>query len=810
MKRLLFILLIFSASLLYGQKITTIEQMNYAGPFAVSVPKITDSLGVNGKPFKNSDLLNSVSENAQTSGTFSSNVIPSLRESMSISLFTFYINNQNFTKADIKVKGPKNYKVYLNGKEASGKLKLEPKNNKIVIKTLSEAGASDSLKVTLEGQNPIAYQLSSTHSFGLDDMLYGKRTTGSAISEDGKWIIVNYSETGRNGRARTYQQLKELASGRLVEQRNGMRWFNGGNYYCYEEITDGNRKLIKCNPATGEKITIAENIPQGAIFESPAEDYLIIAGSEEGPKEDPDVYQILMPDDRQPGWRRRSYIQKMDLKTGVVQRLTFGNRSSRVFDISADGKSILYGTSSTQIQKRPLNVVDICVMDAATLKVDTIIKHGEFIDGASFSPDGKKLLVSGSPEAFDGIGSQLPKGQPANMYDKQLYLYDITTGRVTPLTKEFNPSISRVVWSRRDNLIYASVTEGEYVTFYSINPSNGKIKQIPLPVEVMGAYSLPEKGSMMSYVGSGATSPLKLYLMDMKSHKSSLLEDCSKEQYKDVVLGECKPWSFRSRLGDTIQGRFYLPPDFDASKKYPLIVNYYGGCTPTTRGLEGRYPQEYYASLGYVVYVLQPSGAIGFGQKFSARHVETWGKYVADDIIEGVKKFCDEHPYVNREKIGCIGASYGGFMTQYLQTVTDIFACAISHAGISNIASYWGEGYWGYSYGHVASAESYPWNNPKMYTEQSPLFNADKIHTPLLLLHGASDTNVPHIESIQMFTALKILGRDVAFVEVKGEDHWILEYSKRIKWSNTIMAWFQKYLKDDSSWWDELYSPKSL
>jgi dipeptidyl aminopeptidase/acylaminoacyl peptidase len=107
-------------------------------------------------------------------------------------------------------------------------------------------------------------------------------------------------------------------------------------------------------------------------------------------------------------------------------------------------------------------------------------------------------------------------------------------------------------------------------------------------------------------------------------------------------------------------------------------------------------------------------------------------------------------------------------------------------------------------------AGQYPWNAKELYTDQSPLFRADKIHTPLLLTHGTDDTNVPIIESIQLFTALKLLGRDVALVEVPGENHWFMDYQKRILWSNTIMAWFAKYLKGDSAWWDALYPQKSL
>jgi len=274
---------------------------------------------------------------------------------------------------------------------------------------------------------------------------------------------------------------------------------------------------------------------------------------------------------------------------------------------------------------------------------------------------------------------------------------------------------------------------------------------------------------------------------------------------KDIELGDCEPWSFVNSRGDTIWCRYYLPPHFDKSKKYPVIVNYYGGCSPTSRYLESRYPHHVYAAAGYVVLVVNPSGAVGFGQEFASRHVNTAGKGVAEDIIEATKTFCREHSYTDTLHIGCIGASYGGFMTQYLQTQTNIFAAAISHAGISDHTSYWGEGYWGYSYSEVSMAGSYPWTRKDLYVDQSPLFNAEKIHTPILFLHGSADHNVPIGESIQMFTALKLLGRPTAFVVVDGEDHHITDYNKRIKWHNTIMAWFQRYLKGDASWWNALY-----
>lgn len=800
-----FFLLIASVS--FSQKVTTVDRFNYAGPYKVSEP-LFSTPDAKGKAFDRKSLMDAVPLTPKHYRTVSAGVLPE-QEGTGVGVFSFFINDMAFHKVDVEVKGTKDYKAYLDGKESSLKgLNLDPRQHRIDIKVLSDGEGKDSLFVNIKSEKEVSWTLSEKHFFGMDEVLYGEKMGNASISEDGRYVIVNTSDTDRKGKTTRKTQLKEVATGKVVREKGGIFWLAGGNEYAWYETSDGNRRLWKASVGGPDEL-VAENLPKGGLFLSPDLKFMVVTGESEGPKEDENVYQILDPDDRQPGWRNRTNISLYDVESGTLRQLSFGSREVYPMDISDDSRYLLVGIRNLQVQKRPSSSTDVCIVDLQTWAVDTVIRQDGFLSRAMFSPDAKSLLVLGSPETFGGIGNMTP-GHTPNMYDIQMYIFDIAGRSARCLTKDFDPSIDAVSWNRRDGRIYAGVTEGEFKTLYAFDPKTGKSRKLSQIPEVVTSWNLPENGQTMCYVGGGASSPSKLYVKDVKKDSDYLLEDVSAERYEDVVMGECRPWSFTNRLGDQIQGRFYLPPGFDPSKKYPVIVNYYGGCTPTTRSLESRYPQQYYASLGYVVYVLQPSGAIGFGQKFSARHVETWGDYVADDIIEGVQKFCDAHPFADRNKIGCIGASYGGFMTQYLQTKTDIFACAVSHAGISNIASYWGEGYWGYSYGHVASAESYPWNNPDMYTKHSPLFNADKIHTPLLLLHGSADTNVPHIESIQMFTALKILGRDVAFVEVKGENHWILEYSKRIKWSNTIMAWFQKYLKDDPSWWNSMYPEKNL
>ena len=277
------------------------------------------------------------------------------------------------------------------------------------------------------------------------------------------------------------------------------------------------------------------------------------------------------------------------------------------------------------------------------------------------------------------------------------------------------------------------------------------------------------------------------------------------ERSSNIRRAEIESWNFTASDGRTVAGRVYSPVGFDSAKRYPAIVNYYGGTSPIGRTFGGRYPAEWWAANGYVVLVLTPTGAYGWGQEESTVHVNDWGEITGRQIIEATGAFLKAHPYVDPDRVGCIGASYGGFMTMSLVTRTDLFAAAVAHAGISALSSYWGEGYWGYSYGAVANADSFPWNRKDIFVDRSPLFAADKVTTPVLLTHGDDDPNVPPGESDQFYAALKLLGVPAEYLRVAGLGHLIMDHDKRALWSKSIVAWFDRWLKDEPECWEALY-----
>lgn len=754
--------------------------------------------------------------------------------------FAVYIEAKRWLKTNIQLFSHHLFQVYVDGKMIAEKsssekskddaskiepgsighdLKLEPGKHILIVKLLSDPGNQNpvNLKAMLKISEPwqesdIIADTSPREHMTIKHLLDGPKISSASISPDGELVAIFMRQTvPPSDDSEAWIEIRWTKDGSLFQTwRGGMKissihWAPAGKRFSYSSSNKEGTTLWIVDLEKGTSMPLLEDVKDfGGHTWAPNGDFIICEISESAEPIKSGLKKLEGMPDRLPGWRERSFLYSVNVPEGTRKRLTSGLLSTNLNSISPDSKKLLFTRSVEDFSERPYSKTECYILDLETMQLDSLWTK-LWSGSAQWSPDGKKLLITGGPSMFGEVGVNVPAGTIPNDYDTQAYLYDFATKNIEPISRNFDPAIGQATWSKIENCIYFNTTDKSYRHLYRYDLARKQFELMETGIEVLNGIDIADRKPVAVYTGSSASVPDKAYIIDLKTKKYRVFADPQVDDFKNVEFGTVERWTFTNARNKQIDGHIYYPPGFDSNKKYPCIVYYYGGTSPVTRDFGGRYPKNLYAAQGYIVYVLQPSGATGFGQEFSALHVNDWGKIVADEIIDGVKKLLTAHPFVDETRVGCIGASYGGFMTMLLLTKTDMFAAAISHAGISSISSYWGEGYWGYEYSAVATANSFPWNRPDIYIGQSALFHADKIKTPLLLLHGAVDTNVPPGESIQLYAALKLLGQDVELIEVEGQNHHIMTYNKRILWTKTILAWFDKRLKDQPDWWNDLY-----
>lgn len=735
-------------------------------------------------------------------------------------LLRFSVSSEQFVSGSFKVTGAENSSLYLNQVAIKGdneySLELMNQDYRALLfvsgveqwQNFSIEWVDDALEENIEqaGQvNAVSFGNDKRKKRATMQDYYDSEAVGMLhISPDGEllvWSRLSYSE--QNGDTPImFVEIIDIDSQEVVYRWQGMSpkqvaWRADSQALVFMH----GHSLYQLDRKAWRLTQLAENLEGIRTLEWLSNSSLVFSWkkAEEASSTITKRYRAL--EDRWSDWRGNQQLYLLDISSGLIKQLTEHELSSNLLDLDVKTKQALIVRNRIDYQAPPHSLTQLSRLDLNTGEEQLIGEYRTF-GSAHFHKNG--ILIQAGPDFNQGQGNVLADGTLANNYDGQLYLID-KKGDIDLLSENFTPAIGSVEVLNNGDLLL-STTDQDRTQLYRYDFSQKKFSFVHTKVEVVSGFSLSKQNNpTIVYKGSSAVEPETVRISKLSSTKDKVLFDAKAQDFAKVEFARLEDWDYTTTSGQKIDGRVYYPANFDANKKYPAIIYYYAGIVPVSRSFSGRWPFSMYADHGYVVYVLQPSGAVGYGQAFSARHVNAWGIDTADDIIESTQAFVKAHPFVDENRLGNMGASYGGFMTMYLATKTDIFAASISHAGISNLTSYWGHGWWGYAYSGIATTGSFPWNKSDFYIQQSPVFAADKITTPMLLIHGDADTNVPVGESHQMYTALKLLNRDVELVEFLGDDHHINSRERRLLWWKTKLAYFDMKLKDQPLWWQKMY-----
>ncbi|MCK8118975.1 S9 family peptidase [Pseudoalteromonas sp. 2CM37A] len=726
----------------------------------------------------------------------------------------FNIETTRYSQGTLTIKGIENAQLFIDAKLQKGdnhtySLSLTNGSHSVIV-VAQQVANWNNVSLDFEPKadtDNITINTSTTKRLSAEQLFDAPTISGLSLAPDAKQYVTStrsYSNKTAN-QANVVTELKNSQNQTLYrfegQQPSNMVWSPNNQFLVYmlgSELKQLNRKNLSIK-------TLARELEGASNFNFYNNNSLIFSWSKTPEDNNSLTKHYKGLQDRWSYARNVSQLYMLDTHSGLTKALSQGPISHSFEDANTNRGKVLMSRQVMVMQATTHPETELVELDLQSNKITSFGKFKTF-NHAKYA--NKDVYVVAGPDFKNGAGRALPKGMLANNYDGQLYLLSNNGKNVKALSKQFDPAIGELhVLDNGDALI--KVTEQDTQPLYLYDLSKQRFKKLNTGLDIVEQFSYShERNPQVLLSGTTASTPQQLKRLNISKNKTDLIWDSKPLAYANTQIPTLEEFNFTNKDGVEITGRVYIPTNLDKTKKHPALVYYYGGTSPVTRGFTGRYPFNLWAANGYVVYVLQPTGATGFGQTFSAQHVNAWGDYTASDIMQGTHAFLKKYDFVDSKKVGNLGASYGGFMTMLLATKTDMFSASIAHAGISNLTSYWGEGWWGYLYSGEASKNSFPWNNASLYSDHSPVFHADKVTTPLLLLHGDSDTNVPVGESLTMYTALKLLNKDVELIEYKGADHQIFARDKRFDWWNTMLAYFDKQLKGEPQWWDAMYSDK--
>jgi dipeptidyl aminopeptidase/acylaminoacyl peptidase len=376
----------------------------------------------------------------------------------------------------------------------------------------------------------------------------------------------------------------------------------------------------------------------------------------------------------------------------------------------------------------------------------------------------------------------------------QLMLYDRTTREQRPLSEDWDRNVQSLAWFPDGKRLVLEIEEGGNHNLYSFELAGRRRTRI-VTGGVNSAMRVSPSGDQIVFLHQSATQPPELYRVAPDGSGLRPLSGVNAAALAGLELPPLESFSFIGALGDSVQAWLLKPPGFNPARKYPLIYIVHGGPqVPMLDSWSLRWNYQMFAARGYLVSSVNFHGSPGWGHAFTNSISKHWGDYPFEDLMKGLDHLA-ALPYVDSARMAAAGASYGGYMVNWMQGHTDRFKVMVSHDGIFDLASGQGatEELWFPNHEFGEGGMTNPATRA-LLEKWSPSNYADRWKTPMLVVHGQQDFRLELAEGLQAFTALKVRGIPAKFLYFPDEGHWVLRPRNRRLWWSTVLDWIDQYI----------------
>lgn len=481
----------------------------------------------------------------------------------------------------------------------------------------------------------------------------------------------------------------------------------------------------------------------------------------------------------------QSHIFIVDVTTKQLRQLTNGNFAEHSIHWSPKGDEIVF-VSNHEPDPDKVNNSDLFVVNVENGNVRQLTKTKGCEWQPVFSPDGSQIAYLATTRDVTTIDSVAE--------DAHAWVISARGGKGVVLNDYQKGRTYSVKWSSNGKQVL--LTAGERGATLIWHPINNDAATINHDYNSQITSFSSAKNLMTALIYSDETHPTDIRILPGRlgfegPGATVALSQPNNNLLTQLQFSPMREYKFTNE-GFDIQGWLVPPLNLDEKKKYPLILYIHGG----PHGMHGysfNATVQALAAKGYGVLLINPRGSSGYGQKFAEATVNDWGGGDYRDLMRGVDVALDKFPFLDKDRMGVMGGSYGGYMTNWIVTQTDRFKAAIASASLSNLISFYSTSL----YQDLIHAEfnGMPWDNYDKLWERSPLKHIKNVKTPTMLVHGENDHDVHITQAEEMYTALKMRGVDTVLVRYPREGHGIREPKHRVDNLQRVLDWFEKYLR---------------